>query len=262
MERTEPLDPQSSWSADRKLMREGRVHATWVGLASGSYRLSVLDPDFEEAVAEVQDVPVRAGSDALDPRLHGIDLRDAVRRVTLRILSPGGGPVAEGVVYVRTQSGSRSYPIEEGQVDLVTTRPVEGLVHAPGLEAQPFADLFSDREVTLAPRIQLGLRIPNWRPLPEGVTAVLRVAMASSGEAFPLHIPPDDSTPVDSSGEARVELSIPGVKRVHLRLENPRGSVSVVLLGDLDLGHPRPSEVVELKMDPAALAEALVRLKE
>ena len=268
------------------------VACSWTGLSPGPYRLTVVAADDPRPIVEISDIAV-VGGVADDPRLFGIDLRSRTRGFTVRVIDLEGKPIRDelhgaGVVIRGAEDQSaqwRGREIENGQVHLIASAPVDLLVTAPGYVTKEVSDVFSDATVTLQPAPELRFRlVPAPPELPEGCQLELWLdSDHSQGNASPGLVLEgagrmtfggpasyflgwaDMRIDLDPAGEGvfQVRALVPRRLRLFVRRstqgETRRASVELET-ASLDVGAIRNGQVVQLRSVPEALQKAIAEI--
>lgn len=193
------------------------------GLAPGTYAFRAelrLDAglDRQPPAVEVDDVLVRAGEVAEDPRLQNVVIAALVDELCLRVVDDQGQPVARATV--RVAGEGRGGEVRSGSDGRAVLRgrqvPLDLEVEAFGFRPAALQGVAGDREVALQPglpariscggvpahgsepRYDLGLRF--WGPLRPGAPRAMLWPTTT----------PLESVYFDAAGELRIRFPAPG----------------------------------------------------
>ena len=270
-------------------VRGSRATCTWTGLTQGNYRLTISCPGTPPIVT-VDDIEVRGGELAEDPRLVDVDLKTRILRFAVTVIDATGNPLRgtrNHAVLIRREDGSgaewegRALDKSDGRAELFAPHPVDLIVIAPGHRTLELSGVFADTTVQLSPSPEVRLRLaPPLLTLPADTTMQLRVARerpagyrspqtriahssGSSGGSVDYllgmqsqNLPPADNGDfiLDARGGSVVNLSL----RLRLRTEDRSRNWTVqVIPATIDLDSISTDRVIELQLDPESLKKAM-----
>jgi len=141
-------------------------------LVPGTYSLRVIYASNASELARIEDLRVRAGENARDPRLDPLDLRTKLRLLELELVDELERPVAQGRAYSRPSgeadarwafaesAGTRLLLLSDG-------RPLDVAVAAEGFFRTRLERLSESRRLTLRRAAQLRLELARGVQLPQ-----------------------------------------------------------------------------------------------
>jgi hypothetical protein len=216
------------------------------GMPPGTYRIVLRARNNLRPLVEVPGVEVRAGTPARDPRLQGVDLRDRLGRLRLRVLDGRGKRIHR--LWLTPLDGSGAGAGREGHAPLLRGVDREGrvgmtclreggpfLLGAPGFRCRRVSWREGEQTLTLAPGLLVALQIAvqpagefmiRLEPLPAGLHPGRRRVLGWSCPGSYAR------SSIEAGGTYRVTLPGPGPYRVLWEACFPMG-------GDGDF-HPVP----------------------
>ncbi len=163
---------------------KGRLQAAWKGLESGRYTLTMECYGASQPLVSIAGIQVCDGG-VLDPRLKDIDLRGRLRKLEIRLIDEQGQAFTQEKTVVYLVSGDdtewNGYRPKNGKVKVSVVDSARIRVLAKGHTLLVEDGVSTDREIVVkrAPAIRFAVKWPS--PLPEGITAELRLTPTVPG---------------------------------------------------------------------------------
>ncbi|HZN40193.1 MAG TPA: hypothetical protein VFD82_15410, partial [Planctomycetota bacterium] len=255
--------------------KDGRMPRWWRGLTPGTYDLTVACAGVAEPIASVAGMTVGTGP-CTDPRLDAIDLRGRLRTFEVRATDAGGQPIADENAFVIVCSSREwsCYGLGNGRASIYATTSLDVVVTAPGCRATRVHGVAGSRTIALERDQPTAFRVAWPLPLPDGVTATLRLVPK-------VDLPHDERVVLDNDwgmpiwklleqferralvgrdGACSVPVVWPGEYTVEVSLATGERLVQLRDVAPTTVVLPAPGEIV-LTIDRASCDAALQRVR-
>jgi hypothetical protein len=242
-----------------------RLDYSWAKLTPGVYRVE-LRIGAAHPLLTFDDVVVRSGEQTRDARLLPIDLRNAVRRISVGLRDAQGRPVEPrgGFFDLDGPDGAPAHAygwFEGDQLRILTVQDwVDLRLAVPGWRRAGLERIGRDTELTLTPGPRIRVAVKGGPPvLPQGARLVAQLGDPKPGE--PLRNEPRNEQfrpigPLDETGSVTSPLSYGGEVRVKLFIDGGIGWREVAH-ATFTVPDDAQEHGFELAIDPEQLRAAL-----
>ncbi|HKB14957.1 MAG TPA: carboxypeptidase-like regulatory domain-containing protein, partial [Planctomycetota bacterium] len=266
----EPSREVSSSEKPAVVARDGRFSLR--GLESGSHSVHLVYAATGTEIGRVEDIPVREGETARDPRLDPLDLRGGFRLIDLELADERGAPIFQARAYSRRSGEANdrwTYArAEGGRLKLLRDeRPLDVSITSPGFLRTELDRVTDSQRVALRRAASVRLELAGGLAVPEPPLFLGAALTPVQPGRFLGFVDSSEGT-FDASGVLRCETPFLGDLRVELFVTRrdqgsaPRTYVEEEAPPIVSLADQGVEQVFTIRLDPARLEAAVRSVRE
>ncbi len=242
----------------------GRGKFVVAGLAPGRAKVEIVAWNDNTPLDTIEDVEVRGGEIAHDPRLVDIDLGGRIHVFMIDVVAPGDVPLQSAMLYTRS-TGSKltwsSWYVQNGRARVTDqSDAIDVAIHLSGYLPEHLTGVRGDTRVELRAGMSVTLALSGDAVVPRGSTLSCELVPTEVDKETQLW-PPPVSGVFSSDGSARLSVGSPGSYRVMFNLSDSAGAADrrpVPLTRDaiVKIANSGGPQVVDVALSAAELASA------